>query len=84
MTKRNISTVLTFEMFNEAILPRIEEIMEDKLHKYQIEVVDFKQEVLDEIKKLRDEVLVVNHQYRRTTDRIEDIEKKLSITPLNI
>jgi len=84
MTKRNKSTSLTFDMFNEAILPRIEEIMEDKLHKYQIEVVDFKQEVLAEIKKLRDEVLVVNHQYRRTTDRVENIEKKLNITSVNI
>ena len=73
-------TPLTFEMFEEALLPRIEEILDEKIEKYRVEVLGFKEEVLGEIKNLRDEVLVVNHQYDRTNKRVDKLEKLLTPT----
>lgn len=80
------NTPLTFEMFEEALLPRIEEIMDEKIEKYRVEVLGFKEEVLGfkvevlgEIKKLREEVSVVNHQYQRTNQRVDKIEKLLPL-----
>ena len=68
------------EMFEEALLPRIEEIFEDKLKKYQVEVVGFKEEVLVEIKGLRDEVKVTLNQYKRTNENVEKISKHLDLS----
>jgi len=76
----NTKTPLTFEMFEEALLPRIEEILDEKIEKYRVEVLGFKEEVLGEIKNLRDEVLVVNHQYDRTNKRVDKLEKLLTPT----
>jgi hypothetical protein len=73
--KRNI----TMEMFEEALLPEIEEIFEDKLKKYQVEVVGFKEEVLGEIKGLRDEVKVTLNQYKRTNEKVDKISKHLDL-----
>lgn len=74
------TTAITMEMFDEAILPRIEEIFEEKLKKYRIEVLEFKEEVLGEIKNLRDEVVVTLHQYERTDQRIGKIDRHLGIS----
>ena len=67
------------EMFEEALLPGIEEIFEDKLKKYQVEVVGFKEEVLGEIKGLRDEVKVTLNQYKRTNEKVDKISKHLDL-----
>ncbi len=78
------------EMFQKAILPRIEELFEKKiqkldskferkLDKYHKEVVGFKVEVMDEIKDLREEVIITLHQYKRTDRRLEKVEKRLNI-----
>jgi len=72
-------TLITMEMFDEAILPRIEEIFDDKLKKYEIKVVEFKEEVLGEIQKLRDEVLVTSHHYEKTNERVDKIDRHLEI-----
>lgn len=81
-------TPLTLEMFEEALLPRIGEMLDEKVEefkeevgKYREEVLDFKQEVLGEIEKLREETTVSTHQYRRVIDRVEVIENHLGITP---
>jgi hypothetical protein len=72
--------VIGLPRIRKAILPRIEEILDEKLQKYRVEVLGFKEEVLSEIKDLRDEVTVVNHQYRRTNDRVDELAKKLSVS----
>lgn len=77
------STPLTLEIFEEALLPRIEEILEEKTQKYRVEVIGFKEEVMSEVQGLRNEVTATLHQYRRTTDRVEKIENQLNITPEN-
>lgn len=71
------STPLTFEMFEEAILPRIEEILSEKIKNYRIEVLGFKEEVLGEIRDLRDEVTVASRLYERVDKRVDRIEKLL-------
>lgn len=76
MTKPK-ATPLTLEMFEEALLPRIEEILEEKLGKYRIEVLGFKEEVLGEIQKLREDVTVTLHQYKRTDKRLGKLEDKV-------
>ena len=68
-------------MFEEVLLPRIEEGLDEKIEKYRVEVLGFKEEVLGEIKNLRDEVSVVNHQYDRTNKRMNKIEKMLPSNP---
>ena len=73
------STPVTMEMFDEAILPRIDEIFEEKLKKYSLEVLGFKEEVMSEIQKLRDEVTVTNHHYEKTNERVDIIDKNLGI-----
>ena len=78
MSKRKKQNI-TMEMFEEALLPRIEEIFEDKLKKYQVEVVGFKEEVLGEIKGLRDEVKVTLNQYKRTNEKVDKISKHLDL-----
>ncbi len=70
---------ITMEMFEDALLPRIEEVFENRIKVYQEEVVGFKVEVLGEIQKLREEVAVVNHQYERTNKRVDKIAKKLNL-----
>ncbi len=77
-------------MFQEQLLPRIEEVFQKKIEKYhnevkkyREEVVDFKVEVLGEIKGLRDEVTIVNHQYERTDKRVTRVEKKLKLAPID-
>ena len=70
---------ITMEMFEEALLPRIEEIFEDKIKKYQVEVIGFKDEVLGEIKGLRDEVKVTLNQYKRTNKKVDKISKHLNL-----
>ena len=80
MVSKKKSTPLTLEMFEEALLPRIEEILEEKIQKYRIEVLEFKEEVMGEIKKLREEVAVVVHQYERTNKRVDKISKHLNIS----
>lgn len=80
MAKRKIYTPITMEMFEEALLPRIEEILEEKIQKYRIEVLEFKEEVMGEIKKLREEVTVVIHQYERTNKRVDKIAKHLNLS----
>lgn len=79
MKKKN-TTPITMEMFDEAILPRIEEIFEEKIKKYQVEVLGFKDEVMGEIKALRDEVAVALHQYKRTNNRVDKIDKHSNIS----
>ena len=68
---------LRFEMFEEALLPRIEEILEKKLSKYRVEVIGFKKEVIGEIKDLRDEVVAVNGQYERTNIKVDRLQEKI-------
>lgn len=79
------------DMFEQEILPRFEEILDEKLNRYRREddkklqayrneVVDFKVEVLGEIKNLREEVVVTGHQYDRTSRRVDKIDKHLGIT----
>lgn len=91
MVSKNKGTPLTMEMFEEALLPRIEEIFVEKMEEHKVEVdrtikgyrnevVDFKVEVLGEIKNLREEVTVVNHQYERTNKRVDKISKHLNIS----
>ena len=72
-------TTLTLDMFEEALLPRIKEILEEKLAKYRVEVIGFKEEVLGEIKDLRDEVKVTLGQYERTNDKVDRIAKHLDL-----
>jgi len=67
-------------MFDEAILPRFEEILDEKLHQYQIEVLGFKEEVLGEIKNLRDEIAVALHQYERTNTKVDEIASHLKLS----
>lgn len=81
-------TPLTLEVFEQVIMPRIEnffnektEIFQEEVGKYREEVLGFKQEVLGEIDKLRDDSAVSTHQYKRILDRIEVVEKRLEITP---
>jgi len=80
MTLRKRDTPLIFEMFEEALLPRIEEILEEKIQKYRVEVIGFKEEVMGEIKNLREEVTVTLHQYERTNKRVDKIAKHLNIS----
>lgn len=80
MAKKKTSTPITMEMFEEALLPRIEEILEEKIQKYRVEVIGFKEEVLGEIKDLREEVTVTVHQYERTNKRVDKISKHLNIS----
>lgn len=42
-------TPLTLEIFNEAIMPRIEEVLENGTTKFRHEVLDLKQEVITKI-----------------------------------
>lgn len=76
---RKKQTPVTMEMLEEQILPRIEEIFEEKIQKYRSEVVDFKVEVVGELKSQREEVSAVNIQYERTNKKINKIAKKLNI-----
>ncbi len=66
-------------MFEEALLPRIEEILDGNLQKYKIETLGFKEEVLGEIKDLRDEVSVTLNQYERTNKKVDKIAKHLDL-----
>lgn len=54
--------------------------MDEKIKGYRDEVVGFKVEVLGEIQKLRDEVVMVNHQYERTNARVDKIDSHLGIS----
>lgn len=65
---RTIGTPLTLEMFVEAILPRLGEMFDEKFSKYREEVLGFKQEVLGEIEKLRQESAVSTHQYKKNIE----------------
>jgi len=80
MKSKGKSTPVTMEMFEVALLPRIEEILNENLQKYKIEVLGFKEEVLGEIKDLREEVQVTLHQYERTNRRVDKIAKKLNLS----
>ncbi len=86
--KKNVN--VTMGMFNEAILPRFDEVieerlnirdekMENKLREYRHEVVGFKEGVMGEIQKLRDEVLITGHHYEKTNKRVDLIDKKVGI-----
>ena len=77
-------TPLTMEMFQKQLLPRIEEIMGEKIEKvttnFRSEVLGFKVEVLGEIKGLREEVTTALGQYKRTNRRVDRIEKYLNLS----
>lgn len=79
----NKPQVITMEMFDQAILPRIDELFEEKLQKYQSETINevasFKSEVVGEVQKLREEVIVTNHHYIKTNKRVDLIDKELNI-----
>lgn len=76
-------TPLTVEVFFEEVMPRIEEVLEEKVDKYRNDVLDYKVETVGEIKALREEVIVVNHQYERSDKRLTRVEKKLKLAPLD-
>lgn len=57
----------------------IDERFEDKLKVYRNEVVGFKDEVVGELQKLRDEVSVTGHHYEKTNKRVDKIDKHLGI-----
>lgn len=79
----NKPQVITMEMFDQAILPRIDELFEEKLQKYQNETINevasFKSEVCGELQKLREEVSTTNHLYKKTNERVDLIDKELNI-----
>lgn len=79
MSKKK-STPITMEMFEEAILPRIEEVFDRKIEKYREEVIDFKVEVVGEIKDLREENQIILKQYERTNDKVDKIAKQIDIS----
>lgn len=72
-------TPVTMEMFDEEILPRVGEIFDGKLKKYEVKIIEFKEEVLGEIQKLRDEVLITSHHYEKTNERVDIIDQHLGI-----
>jgi len=85
MSTKNSGTPLTLEMFEEALLPRIEEIVDEKVGKlssevknYRGEIIEFKEAVIGEVKDLRDEVAVALHQYDRTNKRVDKIAQHLN------
>ena len=81
-------------MFEEALLPRIDELFDEKVEKinkqvkkyrrevcgYRVDVLGFKEEVLGEIRDLRDEVAVTLHQYTRTNKRVDKIATHLNLS----
>lgn len=75
----NKSAPVTMDMFNEAILPRIDEMFEESLKKYTNEVAGFKDEIVGELQKLREEVTVTSHHYEKTNKRVDIIDKHLGI-----
>ena len=76
-----LQTPLTLEVFEEAILPRLEEMMDErleaKLKPFRDDVLGFKVEVMGEIKDLREEVTVALHQYKRTNKRVDGLEVRV-------
>ena len=86
------SPVVTLNMFNQEILPRFEEIVAEKMAEtfdkkflpYRNEVVDFKVEILGEIKNLREEIAVAGHQYDRTNRRVDKIDEHLGINTVDL
>ena len=77
-------TPLTAEFFHEEIIPAIEETLDRKIQEYRSEVLDFKAEVLGELKSLRDEVSTTFHQYERVDKRMYRVEKRLNLPQLDI
>jgi hypothetical protein len=50
-----------------------------KVKEYKDEVLGFKEEVLGEIQKLRDEVVITGHHYKKTNERVDKIDEHLGI-----
>lgn len=88
MTQKS-HTFLTLEIFDEKIMPRLEKIMEEyrkevqsykvEVQEYKNDVVGYREETSGEIQKLRNEVIVALHQYKRTNRRVDLIDKHLDI-----
>jgi len=87
MTKKQ--TPLTLELFEEVLMPRIDEKFDnleqklgDKINHLPTKEQYYKREdkTMSELKKLREEVTVVNHQYRRTDARVDAIDLHLGIS----
>jgi hypothetical protein len=81
--------LLTMEMMEEAILPRIEEMIneraertEARIEEYRNEIIGFKDEVMGKVKNFEEEATVSSYQNRRTVKRVERIEKHLNMPPL--
>lgn len=82
-------TPLTLEAFEEVIMPQIDEKFED--FEIKINHLPTKEEffsrmdkVMGELQKLRDEVIIVNHQYERTNKRVDKVDKHLNISTAEV
>jgi len=91
MTKKQ--TPLTLELFEEVLMPRIDEKFDnleqklgDKINHLPTKEQYYKREdkTMSELKKLREEVTVVNHQYRRTNARVDTIDLHLGISTVDL
>ena len=90
-------TVLTYEAFEEHLLPRIQKSFDERFDKLEerlegkINHLPTKEEyyaredqTMGELKKLREEVATVNFQYERTNARVDKIDAHLGISTVVI
>lgn len=82
-------TVLTLEAFQEVVMPQINGMFKDlkkKINHLPTKEEYYKREdkTMNELRKLREEVEVVNHQYKRTNKRVDLIDKHLGINTSSV
>lgn len=83
MTKKQ--TPLTLELFEEVLMPKFDkklDKLELKINHLPTKEEYYKREdkTMGELQKLREEVTLVNHQYRRTNARVDQIDLHLGIS----
>ena len=81
-------TLLTYEAFEEHLLPRIQKSFGERFDELdeKISHLPTKEEyyaredkTMGELKKLREEVTLVNSQYKRTNKRVDKIDFPLQV-----
>ena len=84
-------TVLTYEAFEEHLLPRIQKSFDERFDKLdekishlptKEEYYEREDKTMGELKKLREEVTTVNYRYKRTNIRVDKIDAHLGISTI--
>ena len=73
ITKTTLVETLN-EYGEKVLLPRVEQIVDDKMKKYTDRILKSNDKVIKELKPLREEQQAINQNYKKLDERMDSVE----------